>query len=361
MLAALFAHHRAVGGHTEFADQRAAYDALPDAMKKKLEGLVAEHSIATSRRRSGFTNFTEDEGKRLPPVPQLLVRTIPESGRKSLYVASHAGRIFDMPDAEGRALIDELIAHVTQRQFVYTHRWRPNELVMWDNRCTMHRGTDYDDLRWVRDMHRTTVSDVANTCEQAAIPLPITCPRGEGSLAGEAGSGEDNMYYPSNWIHSFPQNFQWSNATLVCKGMAPYGAVALGEIDWIVQRLHERANEEHAWWEEWCAVGGAVERSGDEAAAAGHHATAGNYYLRAGNYYYTGERMVPPGEQKTAMYKKALRCFVGGAEAPLSESRDRRRAVRRLAAAGVFPEVASRRKGARRPSSSSTASTTARR
>ena len=161
-----------VGGHTEFADQRAAYDALPEATKKKLEGLVAEHSIATSRRRSGFTHFTEDEGKRLPPVPQLLVRTIPESGRKSLYVASHAGRIFEMPENEGRALIDELIAHTTQRQFVYTHRWRPKELVMWDNRCTMHRGTDFDDLRWVRDMHRTTVSDIANTCEQAGVAIP---------------------------------------------------------------------------------------------------------------------------------------------------------------------------------------------
>ena len=161
-----------LGGHTEFADQRAAYDALPGAMKKKLEGLVAEHSIATSRLRSGFTEFTADEGKRLPPVPQLLVRTIPESGRKSLYVASHAGRIFEMSDAEGRALIDELIAHVTQRQFVYTHRWRAKELVMWDNRCTMHRGTDFDDLRWVRDMERTTVSDVANTCEQAGIAVP---------------------------------------------------------------------------------------------------------------------------------------------------------------------------------------------
>jgi alpha-beta hydrolase superfamily lysophospholipase len=120
------------------------------------------------------------------------------------------------------------------------------------------------------------------------------------------------LYYPSNWIHSFPQNFQWSNAALVCKGMAPYGAVALGEIDWIVQRLHERSNEEHAWWEEWCAVAEKVERSGDEAAAAGHHATAGNYYLRAGNYYYTGERMVPPGEQKTSIYKRALRCYQEG-------------------------------------------------
>jgi alpha-ketoglutarate-dependent 2,4-dichlorophenoxyacetate dioxygenase len=161
-----------LGGHTEFADQRAAYDALPDAMKKKLRGLVAEHCIATSRQRSGFTHFTEDEARRLPPVPQALVRTIPQNGRKSLYVASHAGRILGMPDAEGRALIDELIAHVTQRQFVYTHRWRPDELVMWDNRCTLHRGTEYNDLRWVRDMRRATVSDVANTCEQEGIAVP---------------------------------------------------------------------------------------------------------------------------------------------------------------------------------------------
>ncbi|MGV3628513.1 MAG: TauD/TfdA dioxygenase family protein [Betaproteobacteria bacterium] len=161
-----------IGGHTQFADQRAAYDALPEAMKKKLEGLVVEHWIATSRRRSGFSEFTEEEQKRLPPVPQVLVRTIPQNQRKSLYVASHAGRIWGMPDGEGRALIDELIAHVTQRQFTYTHRWRPNELVMWDNRCTMHRGTDFDDLRWVRDMRRVTVSDVANSCEQEGVPVP---------------------------------------------------------------------------------------------------------------------------------------------------------------------------------------------
>ncbi|MBI3045112.1 MAG: TauD/TfdA family dioxygenase [Betaproteobacteria bacterium] len=161
-----------VGGHTEFADQRAAYDALSDAMKRRLQGLVAEHSIATSRRKSGFTDFTEDEGRRLPPVPQVLVRTIPQNGRKSLYVASHAGRIFGMPETEGRALIDALIAHATQRQFVYTHRWRERDLVMWDNRCTLHRGTDFDDLRWVRDMRRATVSDVANTCEQEGVAVP---------------------------------------------------------------------------------------------------------------------------------------------------------------------------------------------
>ncbi len=161
-----------IGGHTQFVDQRAAYDALPDATKKKLQGLVVEHWIAHSRRRNGFMDFTEEEKNRLPPVPQVLVRTIPQNGRKSLYVASHAGRIWGIPDAEGRALIDELIAHTTQRQFMHTHRWRPHELIMWDNRCTMHRGTDFDDLRWVRDMRRVTVSDVSNSCEQEGVPLP---------------------------------------------------------------------------------------------------------------------------------------------------------------------------------------------
>jgi len=98
-----------------------------------------------------------------------LVRTIPQSGRKSLYLASHAGRILGMPEAEGRALIDELIAHATQRQFVYTHRWRVHDLLMWDDRCTMHHGTQFDDLRWKRDLQRATVCDVANSCEQEGI------------------------------------------------------------------------------------------------------------------------------------------------------------------------------------------------
>ena len=120
----------------------------------------------------GHLSDVDLAAKRLPPVPQMLVRTIPESGRKSLYVASHAGRIFEMPEAEGRALLDEPMAHITQRQFVYTHRWRPRDLVMWDNRCTMHRGTDYDDLRRVRDMRRATVSDVANTCEREGVAVP---------------------------------------------------------------------------------------------------------------------------------------------------------------------------------------------
>jgi alpha-ketoglutarate-dependent 2,4-dichlorophenoxyacetate dioxygenase len=160
-----------IGGHTEFADERAAYDALPETTKRRLDGLVAEHSIFNSRAKLGFTDFSTEEKQGMPPVPQMLVRTLPDSGRKSLYLASHAGHILGMPEQQGRALIDELVAHATQRQFVYTHRWRVHDLVIWDDRCTMHRGTDFDDLRWKRDMQRATVSDVANSCEQAGIAI----------------------------------------------------------------------------------------------------------------------------------------------------------------------------------------------
>ncbi len=148
-----------IGGHTEFADLRAAYDALPPAMQARLRELIAEHSLIYSRRRLGFTNFTAEERKTFAPVRRPLVRRIPESGRESLYLASHVGRIEGLPDAEAEALLAELIAHATQRQFVYTHRWRVGDLVMWDNRCTMHHGTDFEDTRWPRDLQRSTTSD----------------------------------------------------------------------------------------------------------------------------------------------------------------------------------------------------------
>lgn len=162
-----------VGGHTEFCDMRAAWDALSEETKRRIEGLVCEHSIFTSRAKLGFKDFSAEERAGMPPVPQVLVRTIPQTGRKCLYLASHAGRIFGLPDEEGRKLIDELAAHATQRQFVYTHRWRANDLVIWDNRQTMHRGTNFDDLRWKRDVQRATVSDVANSCEQAGLEIPM--------------------------------------------------------------------------------------------------------------------------------------------------------------------------------------------
>jgi alpha-ketoglutarate-dependent 2,4-dichlorophenoxyacetate dioxygenase len=158
-----------VGGRTEFADLRAAYEALPESTRRQLEELVAEHSLMYSRQRTGFTDFSEEERANLRPVPQMMVRTLPESRRQTLYLASHIGRIRGMPDEQARALVDELIAHATQPRFVYNHRWRQHDLVMWDDRCTMHRGGDYDDLRWVRDLHRATVSDIANTCEQAGV------------------------------------------------------------------------------------------------------------------------------------------------------------------------------------------------
>lgn len=160
-----------VGGHTEFADLRAAYDALPEATKRRIAGLVAEHSLMTSRARLGFTDFDETEREAFKPVPQVIVRRLPDSGRMSLYLASHAGSIVGMKDAEAKKLLGELIAHATQRQFVYTHRWRTNDLVMWDDRCTMHRGTDFDDQRYKRDMRRATVSDVAPTCEQMGLAV----------------------------------------------------------------------------------------------------------------------------------------------------------------------------------------------
>ena len=154
-----------IGGHTQFADLRAAYDALPAPMQQRLEGLIAEHSIFHSRASIGFTDYSGRERAALPGAKQVMVRTIAESGRRSLYLAAHAFRIEGLPDDEALRLIAELMAHATQRQFVHTHRWRANDLVMWDNRCTMHRGTGYDERRWKRDMHRATVSDIGNTRE----------------------------------------------------------------------------------------------------------------------------------------------------------------------------------------------------
>jgi alpha-ketoglutarate-dependent 2,4-dichlorophenoxyacetate dioxygenase len=159
------------GGNTEFADMRAAYDALDARTKAEIEELICEHSLIYSRGSLGFDELTAEERAMFRPVRQRLVRTHPITGRKSLYLASHVGRIFGMSEAEGSALIDQLTAHATQRQFVYVHRWRVHDLVIWDNRCTMHRGSDYDDLRWKRDMQRATVCDTANSCEQAGIQI----------------------------------------------------------------------------------------------------------------------------------------------------------------------------------------------
>jgi alpha-ketoglutarate-dependent 2,4-dichlorophenoxyacetate dioxygenase len=155
-------------GETEFADLRAAWDALAETKQRQLDGLVVEHSIFRSRSQIGFADFNDEIFKQLPPVRQALVRHHPASGRTSLYLASHASHILAWPVEQGRALIEELIAFATQPQFVYQHRWTVGDLVMWDNRCTMHRGRPYDDTQR-RVLHRTTVADIANTLEQEGL------------------------------------------------------------------------------------------------------------------------------------------------------------------------------------------------
>lgn len=161
-----------LGGQTEFADARAAWDALDDATREEIEGRVAEHSLKYSRERMGYRDWKTSELAAIKPVPQMLVRTNPDSGRRSIFVASHAGRVFGLDDATGRALIDRLIEHVSERRFVYHHRWREGDLVMWDNRSVLHRGLPFDDLRFRRDMHRATVADRDNSCVQEGVSPP---------------------------------------------------------------------------------------------------------------------------------------------------------------------------------------------
>ena len=158
------------GGETEFVDLRAAYDGLPAELKAEIEDLVAEHWYLYSRGLIGFTDFSAEERAGLEPVPQVLVRVHPGSRRKTLYLASHAEHIIGMPVPEGRLLLRDLMDHATRPHLVYRHRWTVGDLVMWDDRCTMHRGRPWD-LREVRDMHRTTVSDERSTLDQRDHPV----------------------------------------------------------------------------------------------------------------------------------------------------------------------------------------------
>jgi alpha-ketoglutarate-dependent 2,4-dichlorophenoxyacetate dioxygenase len=149
-----------VGADTEYADMRAAYDALPAEMKAQLEGLRVHHSIAYSRQTLGF-EFSQDEQDILKGAVHPLVRTIPRSGRRSLYVASHASRIIDWPVPEGRLLLRDLMEHATQPEFVYRHSWRVGDFVIWDNRATMHRARPFDDATYRRELRRVTTLDLA--------------------------------------------------------------------------------------------------------------------------------------------------------------------------------------------------------
>jgi alpha-ketoglutarate-dependent 2,4-dichlorophenoxyacetate dioxygenase len=148
-----------VDADTEYADMRAAYDALPEDEKARLEGLRVHHSIAYSRQTLGF-EFSEGEQDALKGAIHPLVRTIPRSKRRSLYVASHASRIIDWPVPEGRLLLRDLIEHATRPEFVYRHQWRGGDLVIWDNRATMHRARPFDDAKYRRELRRVTTLDV---------------------------------------------------------------------------------------------------------------------------------------------------------------------------------------------------------
>jgi alpha-ketoglutarate-dependent 2,4-dichlorophenoxyacetate dioxygenase len=155
------------GGNTEFADMRAAYDALDDETKNEVNDMICEHSLMTSRGALGFLDYTEEEKQMFKPVLQRLVRTHPAHGRKSLYLSSHAGSIVGMTVPEARVLLRDLNEHATQPKFVYVHKWTVHDLVMWDNRQTMHRVRRYDQSQ-PRDMRRATVAGDAPTVAQQA-------------------------------------------------------------------------------------------------------------------------------------------------------------------------------------------------
>ena len=155
------------GGNTEFAHMGAAYEALDADTRREIEDLVCEHSLMYSRGSLGFLDYSEEEKAMFKPVRQRLVRRHPVTGRKSLYLASHAGGIVGMPMPEARMLLNDLKEHATQARFVYVHTWTLDDLVMWDNRQTMHRVRRYDESQ-PRDMRRTTVAGEAPTAAQAA-------------------------------------------------------------------------------------------------------------------------------------------------------------------------------------------------
>jgi alpha-ketoglutarate-dependent 2,4-dichlorophenoxyacetate dioxygenase len=154
------------GGNTEFADMRAAYDALDDATKAEIEDLITEHSIAFSRTQLGFDDYGAGNEDKIRPVRHRLVRTHPVTGRKSLYLSAHIGGIVGWPVPEARAFIRDLTEHATQPEFVHAHAWRVADLVMWDNRTTMHRARRYKDLQEVRDLRRTSIKGAGLTAEQ---------------------------------------------------------------------------------------------------------------------------------------------------------------------------------------------------
>jgi alpha-ketoglutarate-dependent 2,4-dichlorophenoxyacetate dioxygenase len=162
-------------GDTLYADTRAAFDALPEPLKQKARGAVAEHYFWKTRGRSGYNVITDDMKRAMPPVRHDVVRVIPVSGREALYIGQHATHIVGWPRAEGERFLDELNAFATQPQFIYTHKWRVGDLVIWDNRCTLHRSTGWDAFRHKRDLRRATINEYGpetSSTDALGIPAP---------------------------------------------------------------------------------------------------------------------------------------------------------------------------------------------
>ena len=155
------------GADTQFADMRAAYDALSPSEKSEVEDLVCEHSIVFSREQIGFADYNPGHEEYLKPVPHRLVITHPRTERRSLYLSSHIGGIVGWPVPEARAFIRDITEHATQPQFVYSHKWRVGDMVMWDNRTVMHRATRFRDLEEVRDLRRTSIKGIGLEVKQA--------------------------------------------------------------------------------------------------------------------------------------------------------------------------------------------------
>jgi len=153
-------------GGTEWADMRRAYDDLSDAMKRRLEGVAAVHSQYYSRGLLGYTNFTEAEKARFPPVEHPLVRVQKSTGRKSLYLSSHLSHLAGLPEEEGRALVKELTAHATQRKYVYTHSWTIGDFIIWDNRTTIHRALPFEDRKYRRILARQGIDEDRRPIEE---------------------------------------------------------------------------------------------------------------------------------------------------------------------------------------------------
>ena len=147
------------GGDTWYIDTRVVYDALPADLKARAQDAVAEHYFWKTRARAGYKVINDDMKRAMPPVPQKIVRVVPESGRTALYIGNHATHVIGWPLDEGQRFLQELNDFAAQPRFIYVHKWRAGDLIIWDNRCTLHRGAGWDVFKYKRDLRRTTINE----------------------------------------------------------------------------------------------------------------------------------------------------------------------------------------------------------